>query len=252
MIISLASAKGGVSKTTTCVNLAYALAKKQRKSYKVLVVDFDTQGGLSHHLSHTFNKKFTASIADLLSGVCSLKKAAHSYAKNLDIIPANIRLSDFSTKDFSEEIKEKLIKPAKKKYNYIFFDLSPGVYPLSTLPLYYSDFCIIPVLVSGGLSVLGLQSQEQVLDEVENITGKRIPILGVLATHRENTKVSKQTVDLLQSDYKDFVFKTIIRKSTKFAQSACLGKTIFEHSSRSNAAKDYLDFAKEFLKRIKN
>lgn len=251
MIISLASAKGGVAKTTTCANLAYALTKQQKKAYKVLVVDFDTQGGLSHHLSHVFNKKFKVSISDLLSGKCTLQTAAHNYKKNLDIIPANIRLSDFSNKDFSEEIIQNLIEPAKKIYDFILFDLSPGVYPLSTLPLYYSDGCIIPVLVSGGLSILGLQSQEEVLSEVEKLTGKRIPVLGILATHSENTNVSKQTIKLLQTEYKKMFFESVIRKSTKISQSACLGKTIFEHSPKSNASKDYSNFTTEFLKRIK-
>ena len=249
MIISFASAKGGVAKTTTCVNLAYALANTS-KNYKVLVVDFDTQGGLSHHLSSVFNKKFTASISDVISGNCKFETAIHRYSKNLHIIPANIRLSDFSTKDFSDEIKKYLITPARKQYDFIFFDLSPGVYPLSTIPLYYSDVCIIPVLVSGGLSILGLQSQEEVLVEVEEITGKKIPIIGILATHHENTKVSKQTIDFLETDYKKLMFKSIIRKNTKISQSACLGKTIFEHSPKSNASKDYQNFMKEFLKRV--
>ena len=248
MIVAFTSAKGGVSKTTTCVNLAGALSKNKPKPYSVLIIDFDAQGGATHHLSSQFQGKFKASLTDVLIGKCSPNQAIHSYKKNLDIMPVSYSFSKFSIQDFSQDLKN-LIDSVQKKYDLIFFDLSPAIFPGSTIPLSIADTCIIPIYAKGGLSLLGLQAQGKIIVDVQE-QNPSLDILGILATFVDRTKVSREVVQYLKNECSKEFFSTVIRENTSLSQASSLGKLIFEHAPRSNGAKDYSDLAKEFIKRI--
>ncbi len=94
LIVSFGSVKGGVGKTACCMNIAYSISKK----YKVLVVDFDSQGSATHHISAKVGRNLKASIGDVLSGKCSLEKATHHYGQKMYVVPVNY--------DFYESIDE--------------------------------------------------------------------------------------------------------------------------------------------------
>lgn len=250
MIISFSSLKGGTSKTTSCINLAYALSQNKPKKYKVLVVDFDTQSGATHHLSSRFNKKFKASIYDILKGKCKPEGAIHTYVQNLDLIPVSPKLAEYSIKNFQEEVQKNLVDKVKEVYDFIFFDLSTSVCPLTTIPLSVSDYCIIPVFSPGGLSLLGLQAQAKEVENIRKGMNDKLQILGVLASFVDRTKISKEVIGYLSTEWREKFFQTLIRNNTKISQASCIGKTIFEHDSKSNGAKDYSALCKEFLKRL--
>jgi chromosome partitioning protein len=248
MIVAFASSKGGVAKTTSCVNLAGALAQHKPKSHSVLIIDFDAQGGATHHLSSKFGGKFKSSLTDVLCGKCDPKFAIHSYKENLDLIPISYSFSEYSTKDFSKELQN-LIKSIRNNYDFIFFDLSPAIFPGSTIPLSLSDTCIIPVYTKGGLSLLGLQAQGQIIVDIQK-KNPSLDILGILATFVDRTKISKEVVEYLKKECSKECFTTAIRENTSISQASSLGKLIFEHAPQSNGAKDYTALAKEFLKRV--
>ena len=248
MIVAFASSKGGVAKTTSCVNLAGALAQNKPKNYSVLIIDFDAQGGATHHLSSKFGGKFKSSLTDILNGKCEPRFAIHNYQNHLDLIPISYSFSEYSTKDFSKEL-HKLIEAVRDSYDFIFFDLSPAIFPGSTIPLSLADTCIIPVYTKGGLSLLGLQSQGQIIVDIQK-KNPRLDILGILATFVDRTKISKEMVEYLKKDCSKEFFSTVIRENTSVSQASSLGKLIFEHAPQSNGAKDYSAFSKEFLKRV--
>lgn len=250
MIIAFSSVKGGVAKTTSCVNLGAALAKNKPKSYSVLIIDFDAQGGATHHLSSKFKGQFKASIIDILKGKVAPENAIHNYLTNLDFIPVSYSFSQLSSSDFSEDLK-RVINIIKNKYDFIFFDLSPAIFPGATIPLSIANSCIIPIYTKGGLSILGLQAQGKIIVEIQEKKNPDLSILGILATFVDRTKLSKEVIEYLAKDCEKEFFSTVIRENTAVAQSSSLGKTIFEHAPKSNGAKDYTALAKEFLTRIK-
>ncbi len=245
MIISFSSVKGGVAKTTSCCNIAYYFACQGQKS---LIIDFDSQGGATHHLSSKFGKKFRASIYDVLRGECKTEYAIHSYHKKLDIIPISFSFHEIASKDFSGQLKT-ILSELEGKYNFIFFDLAPSIYPGSTIPLFFSNYVIIPVDCPGGLSLLGLEAEIKIISELRD-KGSAVKTLGVLPCFLDRTKIAKEVAEFLKKKYADLVLPAI-RRNTEISQASSIGKTIFEYRSSSNGAKDYEKVAEVILKRTK-
>lgn len=246
MIISFSSAKGGVAKTSSCVNLAYALAKKNGKR-RILVIDLDPQCGTTHHLSAKFNRTFKATLYEVFTQKCNVDYAIHEYLKNFHLLPATIHLRKISLDDFAMELK-KIAGKLKKQYDFVFFDLAPSMYSGSTVPLFISDYVIIPVNCPQGLSLLGLQAQAEIIVDVRK-NNKALDVLGILPTFVDRTLMSKEVMEYLQKHYDEDVLPSI-RKNTTISQASSIGKTIFEHAPHSNGAKDYTKLATEFLKRV--
>lgn len=247
MIVSFSSLKGGLGKTSTCANLGYILATNQRPK-KVLVVDLDPQAGLTHHLSGKFQKKFKASLHDVLKGTCEIGYVIHEYKKNMDCIPVSYKLYEVTEKDFEIRL-EASFNTIKDKYDFILFDLPPSVHSGTLVPLMISDYIIIPVDCQGALSILGLQTAEKIIREtMEKNKTKTLDLLGILPTFLDRTKVSKEVLEFLKKNYGEYVFPPI-RRNTAIAQASSLGKTIFEHRSKSIGSQDYLALSEEFLRR---
>ena len=183
MIISLFNSKGGVGKTTTCVNLAYLTSLK----YKTLLIDLDTQGASSYFFDKKVKKR------NLLNKN-PLKIIKETQYPNLDIIPADIKL---------EEYKKGLEKIINQDYDFVFIDAPANLNKLTKDIVKFSDIIIIPALPN----ILSLRTYNQIVSLKLNNN------LKLLLNRVENSDIHKKVIKAVMKLPKNQYFRNYIPKS---------------------------------------
>ena len=142
-IIAVANQKGGVGKTTTCINLVAALKKRNRK---VLLVDCDPQGNSTSGMG--VSKDRMPNVYDLLVRGTALAECIEQTPYG-DVLPANRELSGATVELVDMQAREYVLKtalvPARELYDYIFVDCPPSLELLTVNALAAADSVLIPV-----------------------------------------------------------------------------------------------------------
>jgi len=236
-VISFCNQKGGVGKTTSCINLGHALSILKKR---VLLIDLDLQANLTSGLGLKNIKK---GIFEILEGEekrnCILKR------NNFYIIPSS-RNYNFI---FEKEKIEKFNNIFKNSgFDYILIDTPPSLGDLSIFALSVSDYALIPVQ-SEYFALEGLVSLLETIRHVKAKYNPKLKILGFLITMFDSRLLlSKHIEKELREAFKDRVFKTVIPRNVRLAEAPSFGKTIFEYDKNSTGAQKYLELAKEVLK----
>ena len=241
--IAVLSLKGGTGKTTTVRTLADVL---RRIGLDVLAVDLDPQGNLSDYFD--VPPDATPTIADVLSGDFKIKDATYDGG----IVPASTNLAEvegsLSGKMGRELVLRKALKGPRQSYDVILIDCPPALGLLTVNGLVASDWAI----VSAEAQYFALQGVQGALDVVEQAKEYYAPDLqlaGVLMNIADMRTVhSREAYDTLAEHFPDTVFKTVIRSSIAYAESAEKARSILDH--RPDLGADYLALADELLKRI--
>jgi chromosome partitioning protein len=223
--IAVLSLKGGTGKTTTVRTLADVL---RRVGLSVLTIDLDPQGNLSDYFDVPADASPT--VADVLSGDAKASEAVHD-----GIIPATPILAEversMSGKMGRELVLRKALKGPRQSYDVILTDWA---------------------IVSAEAQYFALQGVQGALDVVEQAKEYYAPDLqlaGVLMNIADMRTVhSREAYDTLAEHFPDTVFKTVIRSSIAYAESAEKARSILDH--RPDLGADYLALADELLKRI--
>jgi len=234
--ISIVNFKGGTGKTTTAVNLSYALSLK---NYKVLIIDLDTQGTISNWFG--LNPENT--LYELLTGRVELKDCIYQARDNLDIIASNKYLARLELilakeKD-TEKVFDKKLKTLKG-YDFIFLDCPPSLNIINTNALEYADEVFLPV----SMDYLALRGVKQVIDLLPG----DIKLTKIIPTfYDQRTRKSKEILEDLKDFFKGKVTKPI-RINVKLSECSSFHKTIFEYDPGSRGAIDYKSLAEEIIK----
>lgn len=253
IIYSVTNQKGGVGKTTTCACLGAALAEQ---GYRVLLVDFDPQSGLTVCLGYD-PTSFSSTIYDSLINCEQYpldKVIIKTKIQNLDFVPSNLDLAGAEGELIGEigwdrNLKEALV-PVKDEYEFVFIDCPPSLGVLTTNALISADIVIVPVQTE----YLALRGLKQLGDIIKKVRKKGNPELKmrILRTmHDIRTLHSREVVEELEKIFPEEIFTTIIKRTVKFADSSLAGLPIVLYAKSSEAAEAYRNLSKEVIEDAK-
>lgn len=242
--IAITNAKGGVAKTTTCVNIGAGLA---RAGYRTLLVDCDTQGQVSKCLGI----KAGEGLAELVQGDADLGDVQIEARENLFVIAGGGTLSNakrlISRRDMrSELVLSEVLEGLGGYYDFVLVDTAPSWDVLNVNCLFYVDELLIPV----SMEVLAMQGIGDLMGRVHQVQRYREDLLvrGIIPTFYDG-RVSKsaEILEQLERYFPDAVWP-LVRYNVKLSEAPGFGQHIFEYAKRSNGAADYARLAERLAK----
>ena len=252
-VIAIFNQKGGVGKTTSTINLGASLAELGRR---VLLVDFDPQGGLSLGLgvnAHQLPLEQTVYYA-LMTPTAEIDKIVlKSSVAGLDFLPANRDLGTAETTLGAEiggqQYLKRALTPLKEFYDVILIDCQPTMGQLTINALVASDEVIVP-LQCEYFALHGFIELKGNLDKVKNFLNPELKLIGILATmYDRKTLHNREVLGAILEKYPEDVFETIIAKTIRFPETTVVGEPITSYASSSGGAASYRRLARELIAR---
>jgi chromosome partitioning protein len=244
-VLAFANQKGGVAKTTSTVNLGAALVEMGKR---VLAVDMDPQGNLT--MSQGIDpESLEKSMYDVLVHRLPIDDVIVS--NEIDVAASTIDLAGaemaLSTQIGRERALERALKPVQDKYDYILIDTPPSLGLLTINALAASDGVIVPVQCEY-LSLRGLLQLERTLEMIREDINPRVRIRGILPTLFDSrTLHGREAIEILKENFGPLVFKTVVRKTIKFAEAPVQGSSVLKYDPRGKGAEAYRSLAREVL-----
>jgi len=240
MIISIASQKGGVGKTSTAISLAAGLA---RKGKNILLIDIDSQANSSKVLAP--NYPALSSGNTIYATIIERKPLpVHSTEiPNLSIIPSHILLSHTDIElttaiDHREARLKTELDKITGDYDFVIIDCPPTLSWLTINALTASDKAIV-VVSPGYFELDSIVQISKTLQEVREFFNPNLELMGFLFTMSDPTINTATSLQILRQTYTDKVIKTVIPRNTDLRDSHFQKKDIFSFSPNSKAAQAY-------------
>ena len=176
------------------------------------------------------------------------------HAEGVDLIPANIELAGLEVSLVNCMNREKMLKQvldsAKHDYDFILLDCPPSLSLLTLNALCACDTVLIP-LQCEFYSLEGLSQLITTVKKIKSHYNDRLDVAGILITmYNPRLLLSMQVMHELKTYYKDKLFSTQISRNVKLSEAPGFGKPVYYHDKKSKGAQEYLDVAKELIRRV--
>ncbi len=251
-IIAITNQKGGVGKTTTCVNLGATLSEM---GYQVLVIDFDPQGNATSG-SGVLKNTIEHDVRGLLLGESTFRETCILGTEaGYDLLPSDIQLTEAEVGLIGQpraqfRLKDVLIEQADS-YDFVLIDCPPALSMLTINGLIAADGVILPVQCEF-FALEGIAALIETIDQVRGSHNSDLVIDGVLRTmYDPRTSLTRQVSQQLEQFFGDRVFKTVIPRNVRLAEAPSHGLPVLRYDRLSKGALSYLALASELRKRLK-
>ncbi len=247
--MAFANQKGGVGKTTSCVNLAAALVAAQ---YKVLLVDLDPQGNATMG-SGIDKTRLAASINNVLQEEINIEEAIIAktpagYAllgSNADLTAAEVALL---RRPQQEKNLKKALTSIRNHYDLIVIDCPPSLNMLTLNALVAANSVIIPMQCEY-YALEGLSALIGTIEQIQRNLNPELAIEGIVRTmydprNRLATEISAQLI----AHFGNKVYQTVIPRNVRLAEAPSHGMPILLYDRGSRGAEAYTALAREILK----
>lgn len=250
-IIAFANQKGGVGKTTSAVNIAASVGILGKS---VLLIDLDPQGNTTSGVGINKKNLKSTSYELLIDEIDAAQAIVETEFKNLSVIPSNISLAgaefDLYQLDNREYRLKKQLEAVKDNYDYIFIDCPPSLGMITVNALAAADAVIIPMQCEY-YALEGLSQLMITIRKIKQLYNPELEICGILITMFNGRLIlTMQVISELKKYYSDKLFKTPVSRNVKLSEAPSFGKPVYYHDKSSKGAVEYLEVAKELIKRI--
>lgn len=255
-IIAIANQKGGVGKTTTCINLAASLAATHRN---VLLIDLDPQGNAT--MGSGIDKNSTEhTTCDLLLGEVSLSdlviKRKSVEDVEYDVLPGNSDLTAAEVALMEMPNRERQLRNAlegvRDQYDYILIDCPPSLNMLTLNALVAANSVMIPMQCEY-YALEGLSALMETIESIRNSVNPDLHIEGLLRTmYDPRNNLANDVSGQLLLHFPKKVYRTVIPRNVRLAEAPSHGVPVISYDKSSRGALAYLALAGEILRNDEN
>lgn len=250
LIVAYSNQKGGVGKTTTCVNMSAYLALAGKKT---LIIDLDPQGNSTSGLGIR-KSELENSVYGVLCGETEVKDTIyHTVIEGLDIMPSNIDLAGAEVELVYMKQRESILKNAlegiKAEYDVITIDCPPSLGLLTINALTAADKVIIPIQ-SEFYALEGLSQLMNTIKLVIKHLNPELKIDGVVLTMFDNRSlISRQISEQIRRYFGDKLFANPVPRNIRLSEAPSHGVPIVLHDPKCAGAQAYQSLTNEFIRR---